>query len=109
MRYDHVPHEPEGAPLGSAAEEAARLIEALRSWVDDRGFSAATVPGDSSACQLCPICQFLAIFRHGQPEVYEHLGHAADSVLAAVRASLSAHEAHWSQSGQPDVEHIDID
>jgi hypothetical protein len=95
--------------VGSAAEEAARLVEALRRWVDDRGVSVPGNGDEASDCRLCPICQAIAALRKSQPEVVEHLGQAADSLLAAVRAAISEHEAHWSRPAQPDVEHIDID
>jgi hypothetical protein len=97
------------ASVGSAAEEAARLVEAVRRWADDRGWSPNTGAYDSPDCRVCPICQLLSLFRQGQPEAYEHLGHAADSLLAAIRSGIAAHEAHWSRPGQPDVEHIDVD
>lgn len=106
----HSTHEEPGPePVGSAAEEAARLVEALRRWFDERAPDLSASTADSRDCQLCPICQLLGFFRQGQPEVFEHLSQAADSLLAAVRSGISAHEAHWSRPGSPFVEHIDID
>ena len=99
-------------PLGSAAEEAARLMEALRRWVDDRGLSVPTMPNvatGSTECKMCPFCQLLSMLRDSQPEVFEHLGTAAESLLAAVRSAIAAHESRWSGPGSRDVEHIDID
>jgi hypothetical protein len=95
------------ASLGSAAEEAARLVDAVRDWIDARAVSKPP-PNESSECQLCPICQVLGMVRQGQPEVFEHLSHAADSLLAAVRAGITNHESTWARATRPDVEHIDI-
>ena len=97
------------ADLGSAAEEAARLIEALRRWVDDRGMSVPPVATGTAECKLCPFCQLLAMVRDGQPEVFEHLGAAAESLFAAARSAVADHERRWSKPAHDDVEHIDID
>ncbi len=95
--------------LGSAAEEAARLIEALRRWVDDRAASLPPVATGSAECKLCPFCQLLAVVRDGQPDVFEHLGDATESLFAAARSAITAHERKWSKPTRHDVEHIDID
>jgi Family of unknown function (DUF5304) len=98
---------PEGPSVGSAAEEAARLVEAVRQWIDSKAAPAPTRAA-SPECQVCPICQLLAVVRQGQPEVFEHLSQAADAILAAVRAGIAGHESHWAQATRPDVEHIDV-
>lgn len=94
-------------PLGSAADEAARLLETLRHWVDER-LPVAEADEAPATCRYCPVCQVIAAVRQGQPEVFEHMGHAMESLLAAIRAGVSAHEDHWSRPTPPDVEHIDI-
>ena len=109
MSPDYAYDERASGSVGSAAEEAARLVEALRRWVDDRSSAGTPQSAETAECRLCPFCQLLSVVRQGQPEVFEHLGHAADSLLAAVRAGISAHETHWAGPSRPDVEHIDID
>ena len=108
MTSDEAHDEPR-PPLGNAGEEAARLLEAVRKWVDDRGVSAPPIATGSAECKLCPICQVLSLLREGQPEVFEHVGHAMDSLMSALRAGISAHENQWSHPRATDVEHIDID
>jgi len=94
---------------GSAAEEAARLFEAVQEWA--RRSSAATsahVATGSPECQLCPVCQLIALLREVRPEVAAHLADAAVSVAAALRAAIAAHEREWSARRPGDVERIDI-
>jgi hypothetical protein len=51
----------------------------------------------------------LAAVREHHPEVVEHLGRAAESMLAAVRSVVAEQEERWSDPGPTDVERIDID
>ena len=74
-------------PLGSAAQEAGRLVEALREWLDARGVPETPIATDSAECRACPICLGLSAIRENHPEVVEQLGRAAEAMLAAVRAS----------------------
>jgi hypothetical protein len=91
-------------PLGSAAEEAARLLDAVRRWVDDRAIEPD--PGEHDAqCRYCPLCHGAAALKQSQPEVYEHLSRAVDSLFAAVRASATSH-THQPRPEPPDVQHI---
>jgi hypothetical protein len=107
--------------LGSAAEEAARLFEAMQGWAG-RSSSGEGVKGlgglalglsdrvatGSSECQLCPLCQLIGLLKTSAPEVYEHLGQASTSLMAALRAAINAHEQSWAPRRSSDVEHIDI-
>ena len=57
------------AAPGPLAEEAVRLVEAIGEWA--RGAvgdvaGSATVSGPE--CQICPVCQLLALVRRAQPE-----------------------------------------
>ena len=79
-------------PVGSAAEEAARLAESLRGWFASAqaGVSAGAGAGagagqDHTACTSCPICQGITRLRAVSPEVVEHLSAAAGSLVAALR------------------------
>ena len=96
-------------PLGSAAQEAARLLESLTSWLGDRGVSAPPIATGSRECRACPICLALAALRDHHPEVVDQLGRAAEALVAAVRAAVVEHEDQWARATRPDVEHIDID
>ncbi len=98
-----------GQPLGGAADEAVKLMAALQDWARRTG-AATEVPlaTGSAECRLCPICQAIALVKDTSPEVVEHLSRAADSLLAAFRAAVVAHEASWAHGPTPDVQHIDI-
>ena len=88
-------------PVGSAREEAARLLEALTAWASGSlgtpgsAFSAVRdhlgaegIATGAPECRLCPVCQAIAALRGLRPEVLEHLLDAGGSLLAAVRAGL---------------------
>ncbi len=96
-------------PLGSAAQEAGRLMDALREWLDARGVPETPIATDSAECRACPICLGLSAIREHHPEVVEQLGRAAEAMLAAVRAVVTDHEHSWADKGPRDVERIDID
>jgi len=93
---------------GPLAEEAGRLVEALGEWA--RG-ALGDIPrpdlGNGPECQVCPICQLLAVLRHSQPETFAHLADASASMMAAARTLVERH-AH-STSGPSGVERIDLD
>jgi hypothetical protein len=99
----------EREPLGSAAHEAGRLMDALRDWLDARGVPEAPIATGSAECRACPVCLTLSAVREHHPEVVEQLGKAAESLLAAVRAVVADQEERWTDPGRPDVERIDID
>jgi hypothetical protein len=102
-----------GPGLGSAAEEAARLFEAVQDWARRSAPGGSFSLGEhiatgSAECQLCPVCQLIGLVRATRPEVAEHLADAAASLLAAVRAAVVAHEREWSARRAAPVERIDI-
>lgn len=82
-------------PLGSAAEEAARLAEAVHAWWTERSADDASAPSAGSAaagpapssgsCRYCPLCRGVAAVHALRPEVLAHLVTAAESVAAALR------------------------
>ncbi|KQX64434.1 hypothetical protein ASD06_09670 [Angustibacter sp. Root456] len=82
-------------PLGSAADEAARLAEAVHAWWagrsqdDTSAPSAQAAPGgepaSSGTCRYCPLCRGVAAVHALRPEVLAHLVTAAESVAAALR------------------------
>lgn len=83
--------------VGSAAHEAARLLESLGGW-----FAASpeqphpTAPPEPAAasseqarhdatCRSCPVCRGVDAVRSVQPEVVGHLAAAAGSLASALR------------------------
>ena len=97
------------AGVGSAAEEAARLLEELGAWAGKHtGHSPlGGLPRlDGPECRVCPVCQLLAAVRTVRPEVLDHLAVATTALRAAVR-ELVGHDADGS-SRSPDVETIPV-
>jgi hypothetical protein len=94
---------------GVAAEEAARLFEAVQEWARRSSASAsAHVATGSAECQLCPVCLLIGVLREARPEVAGHLLEAVGSLAAAVRAAVAAHEREWATRRSSGVERIDI-
>ncbi|MCU1692052.1 MAG: hypothetical protein JWM64_1143 [Frankiales bacterium] len=95
--------------VGSAAEEAVKLLTAAEQWartraahlLDDEHLSTGSVP-----CTTCPLCQAVGAVRHVRPETVEHLLDAAASLAAALRGALAPPPGP-RPSGSP-VEHIDV-
>ena len=90
--------------VGSAAEEATRLLAAVQDWARAR-FDGEHFATGSSECQVCPVCQAVAALRHVKPEAVEHLLDAAASVVAALRTTVAPHGSPPEGSR---VQHIDI-
>ena len=114
-------------PLGSAAEEAARLVDSFQGWFGARAGSAPDArpreapvgpeeptpdagpqaapgrpeePAHGPACRACPVCRGLAYVRQTHPEVVEHLATAAQHVAEALRA-LAADAAERPEATEP--------
>lgn len=108
-------------PLGSAAEEAARLADAVHAWwgaraagepaageqVDGEQAEGEQVDGEQAGpgtCRYCPLCRGVAAVHAVRPEVLAHLLTAAESVAAALRelAREPVPRPHADQpSGEP--------
>lgn len=91
----------EQEPVGSLAEEAAKLLRAVaanRAAPDagvhgpDAGSSPGTAaPGQTVlACEHCPVCQLLAAAHHKNPELAQHLTTVLASVTTLTRTLLDA-------------------
>lgn len=95
-------------PVGSAAEEAARLLAAAERWARNR----ATLLDDehlatgSAECTVCPVCQSVGLLRSVRPETVTHLLDAAGSLVAALRSALPAPDP---TPARPPVQRIDLD
>lgn len=127
----------ERPPVGSVAEETARLLDALLSGSAgeaeasepaDRASeeAAETCPtcghvagsthtGQSSAevCHLCPVCQLLRVVRTVRPETLDRLADLAAAVTDTLRDVAAS---RWRESGatpprraRPEVEDILIE
>ena len=108
-------------PVGSVAEEAAKLLGALSGWAREHGDGASAMAGSmagsvadelhehlatgSPECAWCPVCRTVAAVRQTSPEVRAHLASAASSLMLAV-GGLLATQAPTRDSG---VERIDLD
>jgi hypothetical protein len=110
-------------PVGSAAEEAAKLLEAVSEWAREHGSDLGTAVGglaeqvsaaahDVDAhlatgedCRYCPFCRAVQVYRSASPEVREHLSTAASS-LARAAAAMMATTVPDQRSRR--VEHIEL-
>ena len=75
--------------VGSAAEEAARLLGAMQDWAKTR-FDSEHLATGGAECQVCPVCQGIALLRQVKPETAEHLLDAAASFVAALKSAVAA-------------------
>ncbi len=100
----------ERAGVGSAAEEAVKLLGAAEQWARTR---AAHLLDDehlatgSPECTTCPLCQAVGTLRHVRPETVEHLLDAAASLVAALKVAVVPPEPGPRPAG-PRVERIDV-
>lgn len=96
--------------FGSAAEEAARLVDALGQWLAARSAARPGGPVDldylnthlatgSAECTLCPLCRLIALARQSSPELAQRLDEALEAVTALARAALDGLERH--RAGKP--------
>ncbi|MGB8652727.1 MAG: hypothetical protein WCD35_18920 [Mycobacteriales bacterium] len=91
--------------VGSAAEEAAKLLAAVQEWTRTR-FDSAHFATGGSECQVCPVCQAVAALRQVKPETVEHLLDAAASLVAALKSTVGTHPQPPGGGGR--VQHIDV-
>lgn len=120
------PTGPDGEPIGSVGEEAAKLFVALSGWAKDQGAgTAGTAAGAAQAvtdamhnlndhiatggqdCSYCPVCQVISAVRTTSPEVKAHLAVAASSLMHAA-AGVLATQVPTDAKASP-VEKIDLD
>ena len=76
------------------AEEAAKLLGALRSWAVETLGEAADDPQESATCGWCPVCQAVDRVQATSPEVREHLASGVTSLLHGAASLLEAVAAH---------------
>lgn len=92
---------------GPLAEEAARLVEALRDWA--RG-AAGDIPlaNGSAECQLCPFCQLIGVLKQTRPETFAHLTDATAALVAALRSAVETHQ-HAGHGAARGMQRINLD
>jgi hypothetical protein len=107
----------ESEPVGSVAEEAAKLAGAMADWAKEHGGAgwadtvsalAHDVDGhvaNGEDCRYCPLCRGIQVVRSASPEVREHLASAISSLAQAATAYLSTSPSDGREAG---VEHIDL-
>lgn len=87
-----------GERVGSAADEAVKLLGAAQDWVrahagtphPEQLLDAQHLANGSAACTVCPLCQGVTALRQVRPEAVAHLLDAAASLTAALRAAVPA-------------------
>ena len=111
-------------PVGSLAEEAAKLVSALSS-LQPGGHADGGDPDDADGssedheahdplapeCRYCPLCALARAARSLTPEVREHLASAAGSLLLAARGLLDeavAKAGEGPNGAEERVEKIDL-
>ncbi len=94
-------------PVGSAAEEAARLFAALEGWARTR-FDGEHLASGTAECTVCPVCQAIAAARQVGPDTVTHLLDAAASFVAALRTVLAPGPEDGPPRRTPGVQHVDV-
>ena len=92
-------------PLGSAAEEAAKLLGAAQGWLRGQ-FGSEHLATGSPECVACPVCQAVGALRHVRPETVEHLLDATASFVAALKTAVVGEQPVARPTVR--VEHIDV-
>jgi hypothetical protein len=108
-------------PVGSLAEEAAKLFAVLQQAARQEDPPPAgetpepeqaevrdehehgTARSGGPECQWCPVCQLIAKVRNTSPETIEQLSTAAAGVLGSVRSLLEA-AAEAARQARADAE-----
>lgn len=120
----------EKEPVGSLAEEAAKLLAALQGWsqetgADYAGAAAGMANGaagllrdvnehiatEGADCRYCPVCRAIAVLRETSPEVKAHLGAAAASLMHAAAELMATRVPSEPRKARPEssVEKIDLE
>jgi hypothetical protein len=102
--------------VGSAAEEAVKLLGVLSDWARDvneglhSGLEQHLATG-APECTWCPVCRTVHVVRAASPEIKGHLASAAASLMQAAAGVLAAAAAGaGSGAARSDrVETIDLD
>lgn len=97
------------APVGTFAEEAARLADAVQAWArgEGSGRSSAAVghvaTGDAVCC-VCPVCNLITVLRGERPELSSRLTESVAGLITAGQTlieTLTAVAADGRPAPQP--------
>ena len=91
--------------LGSATEEALKLLGAAQGWLREQ-FGSGHLATGSPECVACPVCQAVGALRHVRPETVEHLLDATASFVAALKTAVVGEQPVAPPAVR--VEHIDV-
>jgi len=92
--------------VGTPAEEALKLLTAAQEWARHR-FDSEHLATGSAECQVCPVCQSVALLRQVRPETVEHLLDATASFVAALKSAVTGTPGPPPEPASR-VQHIDI-
>ena len=98
--------------VGSAAQEALKLLGAAEGWARARSgrlFDDEHVATGGPECQHCPVCQGITLLRQVRPESVEHLLDATASFVAAVKAAFVPPAGPPAPPRSGGIEHITIE
>lgn len=111
--------------IGSVAEEAAKLVDALSEWAKDSGAAATGAAGAVAGladlardieghvggenCTYCPLCRLVGIVRATSPEVKGHLATATTALFRAAASAMATHPPDASGPRRQGVERIDLE
>lgn len=114
MSGDHEHHR---EPIGSAAEEAAKLFGAISEWAKSANHALDEhLATGAPECTYCPVCRTVHVVREASPEIRAHVASAAAALMQAAASVLAAAARvpdSWPPSSTHDrsgaVETIDLD
>ncbi|MCW2525839.1 MAG: hypothetical protein JWM76_699 [Pseudonocardiales bacterium] len=92
--------------LGSLGEEAAKLLGAAQEWVQ-RVSEKAPIATGAPECEVCPVCQLIAVVRGDRPDLVEKIGDTARTVVNALLAALAAPHTHARSDASPGATNAD--
>ncbi len=116
-------------PVGSLAEEAAKLIAVVQAWGQSALGPASASEGDpvgegeradddrvaaertehthsTPECRFCPLCSTMRLARAATPDVRAHVGNAVLSLSMAMSELLD--NVRNDASGRPSADDVDL-
>ncbi len=94
----------EREPVGTLAEEAAKLLAAVHLRAGDPG--TASSDDHPAECRWCPLCQLARMAKATSPEVRDHLSQAGVSLALALKGLLD--DSTTTPRRETPLEKIDV-